>query len=65
MMAKRKIEDEHRIFEDSWEMEFFYISDKKHDSIFLICRKTINIPKRYNIYRYYTTQHTEFLKLPI
>jgi Spin-doc zinc-finger len=62
MMAKRKIEEEHRIFQDSLEMEFFCISGKKHDALCLICRKTINIPKRYNINRHYTTQHTEFSK---
>lgn len=61
-MAKRKIEDEYRIFQDSWEIEFFCISGKKHDALCLICRKTINIPKRYNINRHYTTHHTEFSK---
>jgi len=25
MMAKRKIENEHKIFQDSWEMKFFCI----------------------------------------
>jgi hypothetical protein len=61
-MAKRKIEDEHRIFQDSWEVEFFYTFGKKHDALCLIFRKTINIPKRYNINRYYTTHHIEFSK---
>jgi len=58
MMAKCKIEDEHRIFLDSWEMEFFCIAI---DAICLICRKPINIPKRYNINHHYTA-HTEFSK---
>ncbi|XP_022181893.1 general transcription factor II-I repeat domain-containing protein 2B-like [Myzus persicae] len=61
-MAKRKIEDEHRIFQDSWEIEFFCISGKKHDALCLICRKTITIPKRYSINRHYNTHHTEFSK---
>jgi hypothetical protein len=62
-MAKRKIKDEHRIFQDSWKIEFFYISVKKHDALCLIRRKTINIPKRYNINRHYTTQHIKILKI--
>ena len=61
-MAKRKIEDEHRIFQDSWEIEFFCISGKKHDALCLICRKTITIPKHYNINCHYNTHHTEFSK---
>jgi len=60
-MVLRKIE-EHRIFQDSWEMEFYCISTKKHDDLCLICRKTINIPKRYNINRHHTIQHTKFSK---
>jgi hypothetical protein len=55
-MTKHKIKFEHRIFQDSWEIEFFYISGEKHDALYLICRKTINIPKHYNINRHYTTQ---------
>jgi hypothetical protein len=31
-MAKRIIKDERRIFQDSREIEFFYISGKKHDA---------------------------------
>jgi hypothetical protein len=61
-MAKRKIKYEHRIFQDSWKIEFFYISSEKHNALYLICRKTINIPKRYNINRYYKTQQIEFSK---
>jgi hypothetical protein len=55
-MAKCKINDEHRIFQDSWEIEFFYISGKKLYALYLICRKTINIPKLNNINRHYITQ---------
>ena len=62
MMAKRKIEDEYRIFQDFSEFEFFCTSGKKHDAICLICRKTINISKRYNIDRHYTIQYVEFSK---
>jgi hypothetical protein len=47
-------------FQDSWEINVF--SGKKHDAWCLICHKTINIPKRYNINRHYTTQHIEFSK---
>lgn len=41
-------------------MEFFCIIGKKYDALCLICRKTINITKRYNINHHYTTHHTEF-----
>jgi hypothetical protein len=61
-MAKRKIKNKHRIFQDSWEIEFFYISGEKHDALCLICCETINIPKRYNINHHYTTQKIEFSK---
>jgi hypothetical protein len=61
-MANRKIKDEHRIFQDSREIEFFCISGKKRDALCLICRKTINISKCYNINRHYTTHYIEFSK---
>jgi hypothetical protein len=45
-MVKRKIKDEHKIFQDSWEIEFFCtrFSGKKHHDLCLISRKPINIP---------------------
>lgn len=36
MMAKRKIEVEHRIFQDNWKIEFFCISSKKIFNINLV-----------------------------
>lgn len=42
MMVKRKIEDEHRIFQNSWETVFCCISDKKPDVFSIICWKPYN-----------------------
>jgi len=47
---------------DSWEIECFCISGKKHDAFCLICRNTIHIPKCYNINCHYKIHHTEVSK---
>lgn len=55
--SKRKITDEHRIFQPNWELEFF-CCEVKDKIICLICNSTVSVPKIYNIKRHYD-QHKE------
>ena len=65
--AKRKLEDEHRTFQDSWEQEYCFIPGKKVGSaICLLCRDVVNVPKRYNLNRHHSTVHGDFVnKFPL
>ncbi|UYV81898.1 hypothetical protein LAZ67_21000070 [Cordylochernes scorpioides] len=50
--TKRKIADEHRNFQEKWELEYF-CSEVKDKIICLICNNAISVPKLYNIKRHY------------
>lgn len=58
---KRKLEDEHRIFQEKWELLYFCttIQDKIHC---LICNNCIAVPKEYNIKRHYETHRETYDK---
>ncbi|UYV62210.1 hypothetical protein LAZ67_1008233 [Cordylochernes scorpioides] len=58
--TKRKIADEHRNFQEKWELEYF-CSEVKDKIICLICNNAISVPKLYNIKRHYE-QHKSKLK---
>uniref|UniRef100_A0A8C4SXG7 SPIN-DOC-like zinc-finger domain-containing protein n=1 Tax=Erpetoichthys calabaricus TaxID=27687 RepID=A0A8C4SXG7_ERPCA len=52
--VKRKLQDEHCIFQDKWELLYFCMTrNGKIDC--LICNNVIAIPKEYNIKRHYET----------
>ncbi|KAB0803137.1 hypothetical protein PPYR_02406 [Photinus pyralis] len=57
--SKRKITDEHRIFQEKWELEFF-CCEVKEKIICLICNSTIGVSKLYNIKRHYEQHKTKF-----
>lgn len=55
---KRKLEDEGRVFQDSWEHDFFFIPAKKEGSAMcLLCRDVVQGYKRFNLNRHYKTVH--------
>jgi len=56
---KRKIADEHRTFQEKWELEYFcyQVKDK---IICLICNHTINVLKLYNIQRHYEQHKSKY-----
>lgn len=57
---KRKISDEHRNFQEKWELEFF-CCEVNNKIICLICNNAISVPKLYNISRHYE-QHKSMYK---
>jgi hypothetical protein len=56
MSKKRSVEDEHRNFQDKWELQYFCIQGKSK-ILCLICRSTIAVCKEYNLKRHYDTNH--------
>lgn len=57
--SKRKITEEHRIFQKTWELLFF-CCEVKDKIICLICNSTISVPKLYNIKRHYDQHKTKY-----
>lgn len=56
---KRKISDEHRVFQQTWEEEFAFV-EVNNKPLCLICQRTISVPKRENVKRHHDTCHSEF-----
>ncbi|UYV84543.1 hypothetical protein LAZ67_X002574, partial [Cordylochernes scorpioides] len=57
--TKRNIADEHRNFQEKWELEYF-CSEVKHKIICLICNNAISVPKLYNIKRHYEQHKSKY-----
>ncbi|KAM4611569.1 general transcription factor II-I repeat domain-containing protein 2-like [Polymixia lowei] len=56
--AKRKVDDEHRRFQDKWEKEYFFVEHRDTPTC-LICAEKVAVNKEYNIRRHYSTRHAE------
>ncbi len=56
--VKRKVGDEHRQFQEKWEMEFFFVEHWGTPTC-LICTEKVAVHKEYNIRRHYSTKHAE------
>lgn len=54
---KRKLDDEHRKFQDKWELQYFCIEGKNNLITCIICNSTISVCKEYNIKRHYDSKH--------
>ena len=55
---KRSIKSEHRLFQEKWEIKYFFVQEK--GKIFcLICQQTISVCKEYNMKRHYDAIHNE------
>ncbi len=56
--VKRKVGDEHRQFQEKWEMECFFV-DHRGTPTCLICTEKVAVYKEYNVRRHYSTRHAE------
>ncbi|KAL4152891.1 hypothetical protein QTP88_000724 [Uroleucon formosanum] len=56
---KRKITDEHRQFQENWELQYF-CSEINNKILCLICKSVISVPKLYNIKRHYEQHKSKY-----
>lgn len=54
--TKRKVEDENRQYNDSWEFNYFFALVESKLTC-LICKDVISVTKEYNVKRHYNTKH--------
>lgn len=54
---KRKIDAEHRVFNDEWQEKYFFTL-LKEKPICLICSESVSVLKEYNLKRHYETKHS-------
>jgi hypothetical protein len=55
---KRKVDHEQRVFQMKWELEYLFI--EHNDTLTcLVCRKTVAVPKEYNLKRHYEQLHQD------
>ena len=57
--SKRKLADEHRVFQEKWEEEFAFV-EINNKPVCLLCQRPIAAAKRDNIKRHHTTLHGDF-----
>ena len=53
---KRKIENEKRIYKESWENDYL-ITNNNGKLQCLVCMQIVSVPKEYNVKRHYSTMH--------
>lgn len=51
---KRTLKDEHRVFNEEWELQYFVVSDNGKMQC-LLCERTITTIKKYNAHQHYST----------
>lgn len=56
--VKRKISDEHRLFQEKWERKYFFVEHRDIPTC-LICMGKVAVNKEFNIRRHYITKHAE------
>ena len=56
--AKRKVDDEHRQFQENWEMDSFFV-EFRGNATYLICEEKIAVLKEYNLKWHYSTKNAE------
>lgn len=56
---KRNVDDECRIFNDEWGVEYFFVPSQSNvgKAICVICNDIITVMKEYNLRRHYDTKH--------
>lgn len=60
---KRKLEDEHRKFQDIWTDKYFFVENSAKNIICLICQSTVAVCKEYNLQRHYLSKHKSYEKI--
>lgn len=56
---KRKVDDEHRVFNSAWKNEFAF-TETNGKPMCLICQRTVSVMKRDNLRRHHERLHPEF-----
>ncbi|KAM3838284.1 general transcription factor II-I repeat domain-containing protein 2A-like [Diretmus argenteus] len=56
--GKRKVDDDHRKFQERWELEYFFMEYRGSPTC-LVCKCQLAVTKEFNIRRHYTTLHAE------
>ncbi|XP_069819639.1 general transcription factor II-I repeat domain-containing protein 2A-like [Dendropsophus ebraccatus] len=56
--VKRKVGDEHRQFQEKWEVQYFFVEHRSIPTC-LICIEKVAVHKEYNLKRHYITRHAE------
>jgi len=56
---KRNITDEHRQFQENWELQYF-CSEINNKILCLICKSVISVPKLHNIKRHYEQHKSKY-----
>ncbi|XP_069792252.1 LOW QUALITY PROTEIN: general transcription factor II-I repeat domain-containing protein 2-like [Narcine bancroftii] len=56
--VKRKVGDEHRQFQEKWEVQYFFVEHRGIPTC-LICTEKVAVHKEYNLKRHYTARHAE------
>lgn len=57
-VGKRKMDREHRMFQEKWEQAYFFV-EVKNSPMCLICNQTLSVSKEYNLRRHYETNHSK------
>ncbi|XP_027632232.1 mediator of RNA polymerase II transcription subunit 25 isoform X6 [Tupaia chinensis] len=57
-VAKRKREQEGRVFREKWERAYFFVEVKSMPTC-LICKKIVSVLKEYNLKRHYESKHSK------
>lgn len=57
-VVKRKVSNEHRQFQEKWELDSFFVEHRGTPTC-LICTEKVAVHKAYNVKRHYTTRHAE------
>ncbi|KAF0027117.1 hypothetical protein F2P81_019858 [Scophthalmus maximus] len=59
--AKRKVDDEHRLFQENSEVDYYdyFLFEFRGNATCLICRKKIAVLKDHNVKQHYSTKHAE------
>ena len=55
---KRKYNDDCRIFNEKWSINYFFI-EINGKAVCLVCRETVSVIKEFNIKQHYETTHRE------
>ncbi len=53
---KRKVDDEHRQFQERWTLQYFFV-EFNGNATCLICKEKVAVLKEYNLKRHYSTKH--------
>ena len=56
---KRKVEEENRVFQPHWTLNYFFIQRSDGSPACLICNESISVAKEYNVKRHYETKHAD------